>query len=83
MTTCKNVHIRGLEALVKLLDERIEKNSEKSMVYYDAIRILLRHIYETEGIAVIETLNNKIDKEVVNVPQVDFLMSFLYDFDYE
>jgi len=83
MTTCKDKHIRGLEILIESLDKQIEDDYGKNQVYHDAIRVLLRHIYDTEGIAVIRTLNNKIQKEVDNVPFADWLMHFLYDFEYD
>lgn len=83
MTTCNDMHIRGLELLIKSLDKQIEDDYGKNQVYHDAIRVLLRHIYDTEGIAVIRTLNNKIQKEVDNVPFADWLMHFLYDFEYD
>ena len=83
MTTCNDMHIRGLELLIKSLDKQIEDNSEKNGVHYDAIRVLLRHIYDKEGIAVIRMLSDKIQKEVDNVPYADWLMHFLYDFEYD
>ena len=79
--TIYSLQIRSLEALVKSLDEEVDKYQSKDDINYEVISILVNHIINTQGIDSIYKLNKEVNKQIDDDGKKNWLVSHIEDLD--
>lgn len=79
--TIYSLQIRSLEALVKSLDEEVDKYQAKDDINYEVISILVNHIINTQGIDSIYKLNKEVNSHIDDDGKKNWLVSHIEDLD--
>ena len=79
--TIYSLQIRSLEALVKSLDEEVDKYEAKDDINYEVISILVNHIINTQGIDSIYKLNKEVNSQIDDDGKKNWLVSHIEDLD--